>query len=116
MGLFDFWKRDETLLAVVTFEGPGRLRVNGYHARGGRAKRGAASHERTVCWIELASDGRRLDEGLGRGSTLVGAEEAGRLLRELPKIPVCQHVLDLLHQGENSVSKWLEFDKPADRQ
>ena len=111
MGLFDFWKRHDTLLAVVTFEAPGRLRVNGYHTQGGRAKRGAAAHERTVCWIELDSDGRRLDEGLGRGSTLVGEAEAGRLLRDLPKIPVCQHVLDLLHEGQTSVSKWLEFDK-----
>lgn len=103
MGLFSFGKR-ETYLTVITSEGQGRLRINGLRADE-KSKKAAASHERTVCWVEFAKDGVRIDQGVGRA----GAGQADRLLRDLPTNATCKGVLDRLREGQDSVAKWLQF-------
>ena len=59
MGFWGFGSRSETHLVVVTYEGKGHLRLNGNHVRSFRARRNAAKHERTVCWIEFTPGGPR---------------------------------------------------------
>jgi hypothetical protein len=111
MGLFGFGKRGGSILAVVTYEGPGRLRLNGVRDASGRAKKGAAAHDRTVCWLLFDSAGVPVDQGLGRAAMQAG--QADRLLRDLPKNPTCRAIIDRLRQGEESVGKWLQLGEPA---
>lgn len=106
MGLLGFGKRAEAILAVVTYEGPGRFRLNGVRGKGAQAKKGASAHDRTVCWVEFDSGGIPVDRGLGRAATQAG--QAERLLRDLPTNPICRTIIDRLRQGEESVGKWLQ--------
>jgi hypothetical protein len=98
-------------LVVITFEGPGRLRLNANRSSGKRAKQGAAAHEQTVGWIEFAADGGRLDQGLGPAAGKLGVAEVTALLRDLPSDPACQSVLRGLGSGRDHSSKVLSFDK-----
>lgn len=104
MGLFGFGKRGETFLAVITSEGPGRLRINGLRSRGAATRRAALAHGRTVCWVEFSPEGGVLDRGLGQA----GAGREG-LLRELPGDPTVRGVLQRLRDGRDSVGKWLDL-------
>lgn len=112
MGLFSFGRSKETFLAVVTSEGPGRLRLNGLRAKGQDSRKAAAAHERTVCWIEFATDGVRIDQGVGRAS----AGQAEKILRDLPGNATCKGVLDRLREGQDSVAKWLQLGEPGMQQ
>jgi hypothetical protein len=98
-------------LVVVTFEGPGRLRLNANRTSGKRGKKGAAAHEQTVGWIEFSPDGARLDQGLGPAAGKLGAAEVVALLRDLPTNPACQSVLRGLAGGREHSSKVLSFEK-----
>ena len=98
-------------LVVITFEGPGRLRLNANRTSGKRGKRGATAHEQTIGWIEFAADGGRLDQGLGPAAGKLGAAEVMALLRDLPANPACQSVLRGLAGGRDHSSKVLSFEK-----
>lgn len=111
MGLLGFGKKVETILAVVTYEGPGRLRLNGLRGKGGAAKKGAAAHDRTVCWVEFDMAGVPLDRGLGRAARQTPQTE--RLVRDLPANLTCRGIVDRLKQGEESISKWLQVADPV---
>ena len=97
-------------LVVISFEGPGRLRLNANRTSGPRARRGAAAHEQTVGWIEFTPDGRRLDQGLGPAAAKLGAAEVSALLRDLPADAACRSVLSGLASGREHSSKILSFD------
>src|ERR1051325_5846173 len=90
MGIFNFGGKRETYLAVVTSEGPGRLRLNGVRVKDKEGRKAATSHDRTVCWVEFARDGVPLDRGVGRAR--IEAGQAERLLRDLPAMPTCRSV------------------------
>ena len=111
MGLFNFGKRSETFLAVVTSEGGTRLRLNGLRTPDAQSKKTALAHDRTVCWIEFSSAGGMVDKGIGKSSH----QQVDRLLRELPTNPTCRAILDRLREGQDSVGKWLQLDEPAHR-
>ena len=111
MGFLGFGKRIETFLAVVTLEGPGRLRLNGLRAKDEKAKKAAVGHERTVCWAEFAREGGLKDKGLGKASRQSG--QAERLLGDLPNNPTCRAILERLREGQDSVGKWLQLGEPA---
>jgi len=96
-------------LVVITFEGPGRLRLNANRTSGKRGKRGAAAHEQTVGWIEFAADGGRLDQGLGPAAAKLGGAEVAALLRDLPSDPACKSVLKGLASGRDHSSKVVDF-------
>jgi hypothetical protein len=98
-------------LVVVTFEGPGRLRLNANRTSGKRAKQGAAAHEQTVAWIEFAPDGGRVNQGLGPAAGRLGAGEVEALLRDLPSDPACVAVLRGLAGGRDHSSKVMSFEK-----
>jgi hypothetical protein len=108
MGLLGFGKKAETYLVVVISEGKDRLRLNGNLIRGDKkAKKGAASHSRTVCWAEFATDGTRRDDGLGPMASSLGEGGADRLLRELPQTAACRQLLEALGEGKPIAGKWL---------
>src|SRR5262249_32563105 len=110
MGLFGFLGlggKGDRHLVVVTFEGPGRLRLNGNRSAGKRAKQGAAAHEQTVAWIEFAPEGGRLDQGLGPAAGRMGTEEVQALLRDLPTDPACRAVLQGLAGGRSTPARSL---------
>src|SRR3954453_22347392 len=86
-------------LVVITFEGPGRLRLNANRTSSKRGKQGAAAHEQTVGWIEFSADGGRLDQGLGPAAGKLGAAEVAALLRDLPSDPACKTFLKGLASG-----------------
>lgn len=109
MGLFNLGKKGETFLTVVTQEGPGRLRINGIRSTDAESKKRAGAHDRTVCWIEFAKDGKMLDKGLGKAQAAV----AERLLRDLPGNAICKGVLERLREGQDSVGKWLQLGEAA---
>jgi hypothetical protein len=111
LGFLGLGGKGERHLVVVTFEGPGRLRLNGNRSAGKRAKQGAVAHEQTVAWIEFAPDGGRLDQGLGRAADRMGIEEVQALLRDLPTDPACRAVLQGLAGGREHSSKVLDFSK-----
>jgi hypothetical protein len=111
MGLFSFGKKAETILVVVTYEGPGRLRLNGLRGATGPKKKSALAHDRTVCWVEFDSAGVPRDQGLGRAAQQAGS--ADRIVRDLPRNATCQAVIARLRQGEESVGKWLQVGEPA---
>ena len=113
MGFLGFGGRKESYLVVVTYEGPGRLRLNGNHVRGGsRSKQNAGSHGQTVCWAEFAPGRVRQDGGLGSQAPRLGAGEAERLLRDLPQLVECRTVLDAMEQGREHASKALAWASP----
>ena len=111
LGLLGLGGKGERHLVVITFEGPGRLRLNGNRSAGKRAKQGAAAHDQTVAWIEFAPAGGRLDQGLGPAAGRLGVEEVQALLRDLPTDPACRAVLQGLAGGREHSSKVLDFAK-----
>ena len=113
MGLLEFLglrSRGVRHLVVVTFEGPGRLRLNANRSSGPRAKRGAVAHPRTVGWIELTPDGTLLDQALGPAAPKLGTAEVTALLRGLATDPACRSVLRALGTGRPQASKVLSFE------
>lgn len=110
MGWFHFGRRGDrhTYLVVATYEGPGRVRLNGNRIAGGPAKQNAAAHPQTVCWAEFAVDGARRDQGLGPMGGRLGDGQAERLLRELPRNTACRELLGDLADGRDRSGRWLD--------
>jgi hypothetical protein len=115
MGLFSLLglggKGKDRHLVVVTFEGPGRLRLNANRSSGPKARRGAVAHSQTVGWIEFAPDGSKLEQGVGPAAGQLGAAAVAALLRDLPSNPACQSVLRGLSSGREHSSKVLSFEE-----
>ena len=111
LGFLGIGAKGDRHLVVITFEGPGRLRLNGNRSAGKKAKQGAAAHDQTVAWIEFAPGGGRLDQGLGPAAGRMGTEELQTLLRDLPTDPACRAVLQGLAGGREHSSKVLDFAK-----
>jgi hypothetical protein len=114
MGLFGFGGK-ETNLVVVMYEGPSRLRLNGNRKKGKEAdaaKKGAAAHDRTVCWIEFSQGGMRVDEGKGPAAAKVGEDEVKRLLKELPLTTACKEMLRELEGGQDRSAKIFAWKDP----
>jgi hypothetical protein len=109
MAFLNFKKKYDGRLVVLTYEGPGRLLVNGNRTHDQRARRNAAAHPGTVCWIELASGGGRLDQGVGPAASHLNTAEVQRLLQDLPQTPSCRTVLEHLDQGRDHSCRWLEL-------
>jgi len=96
-------------LVVVSYQGPGRLLLNGNRTRDEQARRNAAAHAETVCWIEVAPGGRRMAQGVGPAASRLESAEVERLLRELPRTACCRSVLEHLEQGRDHSGRWLEL-------
>ena len=111
MSLLSFKNKYDGRLVVLTYEGPGRLLLNGNRTRDEHARRNAAAHPGTVCWIELASGGGRLAQGVGPAASHLDGAEVERLLRELPHTSCCRTVLEHLEQGHGHSSRWLELSR-----
>ena len=111
MAFLNLKKKYDGRLVVLTYEGPGRLLLNGNRTRDQRARRNAAAHSGTVCWIELASGGGRMAQGVGPAASRLDTAEVERLLRELPQTSCCRMVLELLEQGRDHSSRWLELTR-----
>ena len=114
MGFLGFGKEASNII-VVTYEGPNRLRLNGNRKKGrdiNAAKKGAAAHDRTVCWIEFSQGGMRLDQGKGQAAVKVGDSEVERLLRELPLNSVCKEMLHELEGGQEKAARILSWQNP----
>lgn len=103
-------KRSVRYLVVVSFEGPGRLRLNGNKTTGKRARQGAVAHEQTVAWIEFSPDGGRLDQGLGPAAGKLDSAKVAALLQDLPTDPACRSVISGLAGGREHSSKVLNFE------
>ena len=115
MGLFGFGGKESNLV-VVMYEGPNRLRLNGNRKKGkeaSAAKKGAVSHDRTVCWIEFSQGGMRLDEGAGPAAVKIGDAEVKRLLRELPLTTACKDMLRELEGGQDRSAKILAWQSAS---
>jgi hypothetical protein len=111
MAFLSFKKKYDGRLVVLTYEGPGRLLLNGNRTHDERARRNAAVHPGTVCWIELASGGRRLDQGVGPAASHLDTAEVQRLLHDLPQTSCCRTVLEHLEQGRDHSCRWLELTR-----
>ena len=111
MAFLSFKKKYDGRLVVLTYEGPGRLLLNGNRTHDEHARRNAAAHPGTVCWIELASRGGRMAQGVGPAAIRLDTAEVERLLVELPQKSVCQTVLDHLEQGRDHSCRWLELTR-----
>ena len=109
MALLRFKKRYDGRLVVLTYEGPGRLLLNGNRTHGEQARRNAAAHPSTVCWIELASGGGRMAQGVGPAAFHLETAEVERLLGELPQTSCCRTVLEHLEEGHDHSCRWLEL-------
>ena len=112
MGFLGFGKKTDSNIVVVMFEGPSRLRLVGNRKKGRAvkvAKKGAAEHDRTVCWIEFSQGGMRLDQGKGAAAAKVGDDDVERLLRELPMNSVCREMLRELEQGHEKAARILSW-------
>jgi hypothetical protein len=112
MGFLGFGKKESNLV-VVMFEGPNRLRLNGNRKKGKEvdaAKKGAAAHERTVCWIEFSQGGMRLDQGKGPSAAKVGDSDVDRMLRDLPFNPVCKEMLRELESGQEKAARIFSWE------
>jgi hypothetical protein len=109
MRWFNIGRRSDrhTCLVVATYEGPGRVRLNGNRISGGPAKRNAAAHAQTVCWAEFAEDGARRDQGPGPMAGRLADGQAERLLRELPQLAACRELLRDLADGRDRSGRWL---------
>ncbi len=114
MGFLGFGGRSESYLIVVTYEGPGRLRLNGNHLKNKQTKKNAAAHEATVCWQEFGKGGVPRDQGLGPAAGSLKPSEAERLLRELIRLPETRKVLEDLASGRDISGKWLTWGKPSE--
>jgi hypothetical protein len=111
MAFLSFKRKYDGRLVVLTYEGPGRLLLNGNRTHDKRARRNAAAHPGTVCWIELASGGGRLDQGVGPAASHLDRAEVERLLRDLPQTSCCRTVLEHLAQGRDHSCRWLELTR-----
>jgi hypothetical protein len=111
MAFLSFKKKYNGRLVVLTYEGPGRLLLNGNRTQDERARRNAATHPGTVCWIEMASGGGRMAQGVGPAANHVNSAEVERLLRELPQTPCCRTVIEHLEQGRDHSCRWLELTR-----
>ncbi len=109
MAFLSFKKKYDGRLVVLTYEGPGRLLLNGNRTHDEHARRNAAAHPGTVCWIELAPGGGRIDQGVGPAAGHLETAEVERLLRELPQTSCCRTVLENLEQGRDHSCRWLEL-------
>ena len=112
MGFLGFGKKDSNLVVVI-HEGKNRLRLNGNRKKGKKmatAKRGAAAHEHTVCWIEFSQGGLPLDQGTGKSASKLEPGKAERLLRDLRTDPVCKKLLLELEGGRERSSKILNWE------
>ncbi len=96
-------------LVVVSYQGPGRLLLNGNRTRDEHARRNAAAHADTVCWIELTPGGKRMAQGVGPAASHRESAEVEQLLRDLPQTACCRSVLDHLEQGRDHSARWLEL-------
>ncbi len=114
MALFGFGKKNSYVVAVA-HEGPGRLRLNGNRLSHSKIKKNAASHDQTVCWIEVDAQGVRLDQGTGPSATRYPNGEADRLLRDVPLSQAYRALLEDLGSGREFASKWykLPSQQPA---
>jgi hypothetical protein len=113
MGFLGFGRKKESNLVVVMYEGPGLLRLNGNRKTGKEAesaKKNAAAHDRTVCWIEFSQGGMRLDQGTGPAAAKLGAGAAEKLLRELPLNTACKNMLNELERGQDRSAKILSWE------
>ena len=111
----------ERHLVVITFEGPGRLRLNANRTSGKRARQGAIAHEQTIGWIEFSPDGGRLDQGLGPAAGKLGAAELTALLDTSPNYSVREEDRARLFDGpsERNVSlarAWGEQQDPRPKE
>jgi hypothetical protein len=109
MSLLSFKNKYDGRLVVLTYEGPGRLLLNGNRTRDEHARRNAAAHQMTVCWIELASGGGRMAQGIGPAAGHLESAAVERFLRELPQTSCCRTVLEHLEQGRKHSTRWLEL-------
>src|SRR5262245_54946357 len=113
MGFLGFGKKADSNIVVVMYEGPNRLRLNGNRKKGkeaGVAKKGAAGHERTVCWIEFSQGGARLDQGKGPAAAKLGESEVDRMLKDLPLNSVCRDMLREVESGQEKAARILSWE------
>ncbi len=115
MAFLRFKNKYDGRLVVVTYEGPGRLMLNGNRTRDEQPRRNAAAHPETVCWIEFTPEGGRVAQGVGPEACRLEKAEVDRLLRELPHIPCCRFVLKQLEEGRNHAGRWLELTRTQPR-
>ena len=111
MAFLSLKKKYDGRLVVLTYEGPGRLLLNGNRTHDEHARRNAAAHPGTVCWIELASEGGRMAQGVGPAAAHLDTGEVERLLHELPQTSCCRTVLEHLEEGRNHSCRWLELTR-----
>ena len=111
MAFLSFNKKYDGRLVVLTYEGPGRLLLNGNRTHDEHARRNAAAHPGTVCWIELASGGGRMAQGVGPAAVRLDTAEVERLLLELPQKSCCRTVLEHLDHGRDHSCRWLELTR-----
>lgn len=109
MGLWWSSGKGDTNLVVVSFEGVGRLRLNGIRVRQSRTKRNAQQHGQTVCWVQFGLEGQRLEQGQGPAAGRLEQGQVERLLRELPTRPECLAVLRDLSAGKERSGHWLNW-------
>jgi hypothetical protein len=111
MAFLSFKNKYDGRLLVVTYEGPGRLLLNGNRTHDERTRQNAAVHPEAVCWIELAPGGGRVAQGVGPAACRLESSEVDRLLRELPQTACCRAVLEHLEQGRSHVGRWLKLTR-----
>ena len=111
MAFLSFKKKYDGRLVVLTYEGAGRLLLNGNRTHDEHARRIAAAHPGTVCWIELASGGGRMAQGVGPAASHLDTAEVERLLGEVPQTSCCRTVLEHLDQGHDRSCRWLELTR-----
>jgi hypothetical protein len=111
MAFLSFKKRYDGRLVVLTYQGPGRLLLNGNRTHDDHARRNAAAHPGTVCWIELESGGGRMAQGVGPVAGHLDSAEVDRLVRELPQTSCCRTVLEHLERGRDHSCRWLELTR-----
>jgi hypothetical protein len=114
-----FSRRDWNIV-VITSEGPERMRLNANRQKGRQAaaaKKGAASHGGTLCWVVFDQEGRKLDEGLGPASARLDPEQAKRMLTSLPTNRTVLEVLRELERGRDRMAKEFTWqDRGQDRE
>jgi hypothetical protein len=95
-------KKYDGRLLVLTYEGPGRLLVNGNRTHDEHARRNAAAHP---------GGGGRMAQGVGPAAGHLETAEVQRLLHELPQTSCCRTVLEHLEQGHDHSCHWLELTR-----